>query len=96
MAGVTWAVQKAQRDADTGIELRTPGTCASASSTSSSVFMRASRWFTGFTTKKNTTAAMVTKVIRALRKSPYLNSLPLIVKVRQRSPACRRWPQATG
>jgi hypothetical protein len=37
--------------------------------------------FTGLTTKKNTTKAMVTKAIRAFRKSPYRNTDPLIVKL---------------
>ena len=38
--------------------------------------------FIGFTTKKKIAAATVTNAISAFRKSPYRNTLPLIVNVR--------------
>ena len=63
-------MQNAQRRADTGMSLRHSGHLCVASSTSSPVFIRAIRALTGFTTKKNTTAAMITNVSSALMKWP--------------------------
>jgi len=50
--------------------LRQCGQSVVVDSTLGSVFRRAMREFTGFTTKKNTAAAMETNAISTLMKSP--------------------------
>ena len=64
------AVQNAHRRARTGTSLRHSGHFLTCSSTGGSAFLRASSAFTGFTTRKNTTAAITTNEISALMNAP--------------------------
>src|SRR5947209_4669509 len=80
--GATSRVQKAHTDAAMGIELRQCSQSFVADSTSGSVRRRAISVFTGRTTKKNTLAAISTNEIKALKKSPYRNTLSRTVNVR--------------
>jgi hypothetical protein len=73
-------VQNAQRRAATGISLRHSGHGCVSSATGGSVRSLDSSAFAGLITKKNTTAAMIRNEISALMKSPWRNSLPLIVR----------------
>jgi hypothetical protein len=68
-------VQNAQRRAARGMSLRHSGHGRTVSSTGGSVFRRAINPFTGFTTKKNTAAAIERKAMTALMKSPYRKRL---------------------
>src|SRR5207247_2034625 len=60
--GVTCAVQNAHRRALTGMSLRHSGHARTVSSTGGSVRSRAMSTLTGLMTKKNSTAAMITKL----------------------------------
>lgn len=75
------AVQKAQRLAALGTRLKHSGQARSVGS--SGVLRRSARacnLLIGWIIRKNITAAIITKVIIALTKSPYINLLPLKVK----------------
>ncbi len=62
--GVIWAVQNGQRLAADGTSLRHSGHFRTSSSTGGSVLRRAISAFTGLTTRKNTAAAITTKLMR--------------------------------
>jgi hypothetical protein len=64
------AVQNAQRRAATGMALRHSGHSLVVDSTSGSVLRRAINELTGRTTRKNSTAAMITKLTNESMKAP--------------------------
>src|SRR5207248_3661604 len=70
VAAPTSAVQNAHRRAREGMLLRHSGHSRVGDSTSVWVLRRSIRVLMGRTTKKNTAAAMLTKAISTLRKSP--------------------------
>src|SRR5437588_5223610 len=74
-AGATFSVQNAHLPAAIGMLLRHSGHPRVVGSAGTSAFLRAISAFTGFTTKKNTAAAIDTKAISVLMKAPYLKVL---------------------
>jgi hypothetical protein len=81
-AGGTSEPQNLQRRASKGISLRHSGHFRVVGSAGGSFRDRAMRALTGFTTKKNKTAAMRIKAMTTLIKSPYLKTLLFTVNVR--------------
>src|SRR5208282_6022172 len=80
-SGTGWA-QCAQRLASRGISLRHSGHFLVVGSAGAGALrMRATRRFTGVTTKKYTAAATRMKDTPALMKSPIANMLPLTVNL---------------
>ncbi len=70
LAGAPREVQNAQRVAAIGMSLRQCGQACVVASAAGSTLRRAMSAFTGLTTKKKTTAAMITNASSALMKSP--------------------------
>src|SRR5215217_3189305 len=80
--GSTSEVQNLQRDAAREMVSRQAGHLRSVGSGGGSLRARAIITFIGLMIRKKMTAATVAKLISLLMKSPYLNTLPLIWKVR--------------